>query len=180
LVKLFPKPRHAEVEASLRAVGEALRLWLVSQLIAMTCVGVLASLALWWLGLPSPFALGLIAGLADFVPLIGPFIGALPAVVIAVTNGVETALWTMLAFVVIQQLENNVIFPLVAKRVVAVPPALALFAILAAGVLFGPLGLVFGFPLAVTAYVLVTKLYVRDTLGLAAEVPGEAPPPDPP
>jgi predicted PurR-regulated permease PerM len=56
---------------------------------------------------------------------------------------------------------------------VAIPPALALFAILAGGVLFGTLGLIFGFPLAVVVYVLVKKLYVRETLGESTPVPGE-------
>ena len=85
----------------------------------------------------------------------------------------ETALWTILAVIVIQQLEGNVIFPLVARSVISIPPALALFAILIGSVLFGTLGLIFGFPLAVVTYVLVKKLYVRETLGERTEVPGE-------
>jgi predicted PurR-regulated permease PerM len=66
-----------------------------------------------------------------------------------------------------------VIFPLVGRHVIALPPALALFAIVAGGVLFGTLGLIVGFPLAVVAYVLVKKLYVRETLGEETPVPGE-------
>jgi len=84
------------------------------------------------------------------------------------------AFGTVLAVVVIQQIEGNVIFPLVARSVVSIPPALALFAILTGSVLFGTLGLVFGFPLAVVAYVLVKKLYVREALGEATPIPGEA------
>jgi predicted PurR-regulated permease PerM len=107
------------------------------------------------------------------MPFIGPVIGALPAVLLALTVSPETALYTALAFVVIQQLENNVIFPLAGNEVLSVPPALGLFAIVAAGVLFGPLGLLLGFPLAVIAFVLVKKLYVRETLGEETPVPGE-------
>jgi predicted PurR-regulated permease PerM len=77
---------------------------------------------------------------------------------------------------VIQQIEGNVIFPIVEKRAVSVPPALALFAIVAGGVLFGIPGFIFGFPLAVVAFVLVKKLYVRETLGEATPVPGEPAP----
>jgi predicted PurR-regulated permease PerM len=139
----------------------------------MTFVGVLAALGLWLIGLPSPFALGLIAGLLDFVPFVGPILGALPAVLIASTVDGATVLWTILLFTVIQQLEANVVFPLVGRRMVSLPPALALFAILATGVLFGPLGLVVGFPLAVVVFVLVKKLYVRETLGEETPVPGE-------
>ena len=172
-VKLFPIRHHERVEGSLEASGKALRLWLTSQLIAMTCVAVLSAAAFWLIGLPSAIALGLIAGLADFIPFLGPILGALPAVLIAFSISGETALWTILAVIVIQQLEGNVIFPLVARSVISIPPALALFAILIGSVLFGTLGLIFGFPLAVVTYVLVKKLYVRETLGERTEVPGE-------
>lgn len=172
-IKLFPVRHHQRVESSLRASGEALRLWLISQLIAMTCVGVLSTLAYWWIGLPSPYALGLIAGLADFIPFLGPFLGAATAVLIAFTMSGETALWTILAALVIQQIEGNVIQPLVTKNLIATPPALALFAILIGSVLFGTLGLIVGFPLAVVVFVLVKKLYVRETLGEPTTIPGE-------
>jgi predicted PurR-regulated permease PerM len=173
-IKLFPKRHHERVESSLDAAGQALRLWLTSQMIAMACVAVLSTLAFWLIGLPSPHALGMIAGLADFIPFLGPILGALPAVLFAFSISGEVALWTVLAVVAIQQIEGNVIFPLVARSMVTIPPALALFAILVGSILFGTLGLIFGFPLAVVAYVLVKKLYVRETLGEATTVPGEA------
>ncbi|WP_201830395.1 AI-2E family transporter [Microvirga zambiensis] len=172
-IKLFPIRHHERVESTLEASGKALRLWLTSQLIAMACVAVLATIAFWLIGLPSAIALGLIAGLADFIPFLGPVLGALPAVLIAFSISGETALWTIVAMIVIQQLEGNVIFPLVARSMISIPPALALFAILIGSVLFGGLGLIFGFPLAVVTYVLVKKLYVRETLGERTEVPGE-------
>jgi predicted PurR-regulated permease PerM len=172
-VKLFPIHHHARVESTLEASGQALRLWLTSQLIAMTCVAALSTTAFWLIGLPSSIALGLIAGIADFIPFLGPILGALPAVLIAFSVSGETALWTILAVIAIQQIEGNVIFPLVARSVISIPPALALFAILIGSVLFGSLGLIFGFPLAVVTYVLVKKLYVRETLGEHTEVPGE-------
>jgi predicted PurR-regulated permease PerM len=173
LVKLFPASQRERVKESLDAVARALKLWLVSQLLSMTCVGVVTGLALWFIDLPSPFALGLIAGIVDFIPFVGPIIGALPAILIASTMSATTVLWTIIAFVVIQQIEGNLIFPMIERRVVAVPPALALFAIVAAGVLFGIPGVIFGFPLAVVAFVLVKKLYVRETLGEPTPVPGE-------
>lgn len=172
-VQLFPPHYHERVESSLAASGEALKLWLVAQLISMACVGVLSALAFWFLGLPSPHALGLIAGILDFIPFLGPFLGATPAVLIAFSISAETALWTILAVLIVQQIESNVIFPLVARSVVTIPPALALFAILASSLLFGAPGLLFGFPLTIVTYVLVKKLYVRETLGEETTVPGE-------
>ena len=111
--------------------------------------------------------------LAHALAYVGPFLGAVPAILLAFTVDGYTVLWTIGALVLIQQLEGNVIFPMIEKRAVAVPPALALFAIVAGGVLFGTPGFIFGFPLAVVAFVLVKKLYVRETLGEATPVPGE-------
>ena len=76
-------------------------------------------------------------------------------------------------FVVVQQIESNLIMPLVAGRAVALPPAVGLFAVVAIGVLFGPLGLVLGYPLAIVIDVAVRKLYVRKTLGEEVEVIAE-------
>jgi predicted PurR-regulated permease PerM len=173
LVKLFPPSQHERVEGALGAAGYALRMWLLGQLVAMTLVFAMATLAMWLIGLPSPIALGLIAGLAEFVPLIGAFVGALPAVLIAFATGSTALLWTIIAFLVIQQIESNLIMPIVERRVVALPPALALFAVIVFGVLFGPLGILFAVPLAVVVFVLVKKLYVKDTLGEPTPVPGE-------
>lgn len=175
-VKLFPERHHERVRSSLHASGEALKLWLMAQLIAMTCVGILSTVAFWIIGLPYPYALGLIAGLVDFIPFLGPILGALPAILIAFTVEGNAAVWTIVAVFIIQQIEGNIIFPLAARKLVSIPAALALFAIVAGSILFGTFGLIFGFPLAVVTYVLVKKLYVRETLGEDTPIPGETEP----
>lgn len=173
LIKLFPRDKHEQVESALAAAGFSLKMWLLGQLVAMALIFVMVAGAMWTIGVPSPIALGLIAGLAEFVPLIGAFVGAIPAVLLAFSAGSDALLWTILAFVIIQQIESNFIMPVVERRVVALPPALALFSVLVFGVLFGPLGLLFAVPLAVVVFVLVKKLYVRQTLGEETKVPGE-------
>jgi predicted PurR-regulated permease PerM len=173
LVKLFPQSLHERVESALDASGRALELWLVGQLFAMALVGVLVALTMWLIGLPSPLALGLIAGLTEFIPFVGPILGALPAILIAVTRDTSTVVWTVAAFVVIQQIESNLIMPVIQRRTVSLPPVLSLFAVVAFGVVLGALGLIFAVPLTVVAYVLVKKLYVRETLGESTPVPGE-------
>ncbi|MDF3060447.1 MAG: hypothetical protein K0S06_556 [Microvirga sp.] len=173
LVKLFPLSQHSRAEGALDASGTALRLWLKGQLMAMAIVGALTGTALWLIGLPSPLALGLIAGLGEFIPFLGPLLAALPALIIAGSQSSELFLWTLGAFVVIQQVESNMIAPLVQRETVSLPPALSLLSVLAFGVVFGPVGLVLAVPLTVVAFVLVKKLYVRETLGEDTPVPGE-------
>ena len=141
----------------------------------MIIVGILIGVGLALVGVPSALALGLIAGVTEFIPIVGPVIGAVPALLLASTEGWHTVAWTLAVFVVVQQIESNLIMPLEAGRAVAVPPAVGLFAVVAIGVLFGPLGLLLGYPLAVVTDVAVRKLYVRATLGEKVEVAGERP-----
>jgi predicted PurR-regulated permease PerM len=173
LVKLFPKAHHDRVEDALTVAGFSLRSWFVAQVISMAMVGTLSGLAYWMIGLPAPLALGLIAGLLDFIPFVGPILGALPAVILAFTLDWTTVLWTVGAVVLIQQIEGNIIMPIVTRRAVDLPPAVALFAVVAFAILFGVPGMLLAVPLAVVTLVLVKKLYVRQTLGEETPVPGE-------
>jgi predicted PurR-regulated permease PerM len=172
-LKLFPENGRERIAGVIDASERALRLWLFGQLITMTAVGVLTGLGLWLIGVPAPLALGLIAGLLEFIPYLGPIVAAIPGILIALSLGPEMALWALLVYVVVQQIESNAIVPLVARQVLALPPALAIFSVVALGVVFGPLGFIFAAPLTVLLVVAVAKLYVRETLGESAKVPGE-------
>ncbi len=173
LVKLFPPRLHDGVRDTLTTLGNALRLWLLAQSASMIITGVLTGAALWLIGVPSPFALGLIAGVAEFVPLVGPFLASVPALLLAFSISPQTTLWTGLAFLVIQQIESNLVQPIITRAAVEVPPALLLFAVVAFGILFGIPGVLLAAPLTVAAFVIVNKLYVRETLGEQTSVPGE-------
>jgi predicted PurR-regulated permease PerM len=176
LTKMFHPDQQDRVEGALTAAAAALRLWFAGQLISMMLVGLLSGAAFWLIGLPAPIGLALIAGLTNFIPLVGPFLGAVPALLFAFGNDMNTVLWTALAIIVIQQIEGNVLMPLLQQRVTSVPPALVLFAIAAFGTLLGWLGVIFAVPIAVTLMVLVQKLWVRETLGEAITIPGEEKP----
>jgi predicted PurR-regulated permease PerM len=165
LVKLVPGAYQQRIAATLDDAGVSLQRWLAAQLVAMIMVGILIAGGLALVGVPSALALGLIAGVTEFVPIIGPVIGAVPALLLASTESWNLVLWTLAVFVVVMQLEGNVIMPLVAGRAVAVPPAVGLFAVVAIGVLFGPLGLLLAYPLAIVVDVFVRRLYVHDALG---------------
>ncbi|MDQ3447280.1 MAG: AI-2E family transporter [Pseudomonadota bacterium] len=171
LVQLVPPRSRDASRDAVAATGRALRSWLRAQLLGMVAIGVLTTAGLWLIGMPSALALGLLAGLAEFVPILGPLIAAVPALLIALTLGTDTVLWTLGLYVLIQQIEGNIIMPIVTRQAVELPPALALFSVVALGVLFGPLGVLFGAPLAVVLFVLVRELYVKRTLGEAPPAP---------
>jgi len=175
ILRLVPPSRQDEVRGTLEALGRALKLWLVGQLAAMAVVGTLVTLGLIVLGISSALALGFMAGLLEFVPFVGPVASAIPAVASGLTDGgLHTAFWVAGLFVVVQQMEGILIQPLLQQRTASVPPVLTIFAVLGFGVLFGPLGLLLGTPLAVVCLVLVEKLWVREVLHEKVNVPGEA------
>ena len=173
LLKLFPGGSRTEVGGALDDCVAALRLWLAGRLVSMTFIGILTGIGLWLIGIPGALALGIIAFILEFVPFIGPILAAVPAILLAVAFDPVKALWVAALYLGIQQLEGNVIEPLVQQRAVSLPPALLLFAIVAAAVVFGPVGIIFAAPLTVVLFVLVKRLYVRDALGTPTELPGE-------
>lgn len=172
-LKLIPASARLQIAEAIDDCGAILRRWLAMQFIAMTVVGTLTTLALLWIGVPSPFALGLIAGVAEFIPYIGPIAAAVPGLIVAGTQDWQTMGWALGAYVVIQLIESNLLVPLLASRSVAIPPALAVFATVAMGILFGPLGLLLGFPLTVVLNVAIKRLYVLDLLGEPVEIAGQ-------
>ncbi|MRX50734.1 AI-2E family transporter [Paracoccus sp. S-4012] len=170
---LVPQERQEKWRDTLETVGNALRLWLLGQLAAMALIGTVTSLGLWLLGIPSALALGVFAGLFEFVPYVGPVLSAIPAIIVGLGQGVDTALWVLLFYVVIQQAEGILITPLIQQRSVDLPPVITIFAIIAFGALFGALGVVLATPLAVVCLVLVKKLWVREVLQEDVAVPGD-------
>lgn len=166
LIKLVPPRFHGKTRNALDRTGDGLKMWLVGKLVSMAIVGTLTGLGAWWIGLPSPLALGAVAFLTEFVPLIGPLLGAVPALLLALAEGGQTLLWTILLYLVIQQVESNVITPMVQRRAVNVPPALFMLSVLCMGSLFGAIGVVLAGPLTVTFYILVRAIYVEGTLNV--------------
>ncbi|HSH78414.1 MAG TPA: AI-2E family transporter [Herpetosiphonaceae bacterium] len=176
LLHLLPIAKRPRASAVLQTVGYSLRRLLVGQLISMIVVGVLTTVGLLLLGVPLGLLFGVLAGILEFVPTIGPLISAVPAVLLALTQGPSTALYVVLLYAVIQIVEGNVLTPLVLQRAVELPPVLTIAALVMLGTLFGFLGLLLATPLLATALVVVKMLYVQDVLGDPIEVAGEPEP----
>lgn len=172
-LKLVPPEYHANAVATLDDISEALHNWLGGMLASMVLVGTLTMFGLWIAGVQSPVVLGLLAGIANFVPYIGSIAAAVLTLVIAAGQGWETLVWAAAIMFIIQQIESNVISPIVIGRAVHIMPAVGLFALAAMAMLFGPLGVLFGFPLAIVADIAIRRLYVRDLLGKPVEILGE-------
>lgn len=163
-ILLFPKAWHTKARDAFDRVSDGLKLWLRAQLVAMLVVGVMTGVGAWAIGLPSPLALGLIAGLGEFVPIIGPFVAILPALMIAFAEDTSLLIWTIALYVLVQQFESNLLQPLLQRSIVELPPVLFLFSLVALGIMFGIPGIIVAAPLSVAIYILIRELYVKNLL----------------
>jgi predicted PurR-regulated permease PerM len=166
IVLLTPPPGRAAMSHALGEVSAALRLWLKATMVAMT---ILISGALWLAGLKSWAALGLLGGLSEFVPYVGPTVAMVPAIGLAAADGGDLLWRTVVAYLFVRLVEAYALTPGLTRSVVKIPPALTLFVILAVGAVFGVYGVFFAGALLVVAFVGVRELYLRDTLGEAIE-----------
>jgi predicted PurR-regulated permease PerM len=163
-LRLLPPGRRPQVGRALDDAGQALRKWLVAQLIIMVAVGLMTGIGLALLGVPLSLSLGLLAGLLEFVPVVGPIAAAIPAVLLAFATGPQTAIYVMILYVAVQQIESNILTPLIQRWAVELPPVIALLSIVACGLLFGVMGVIFATPMAVAVMAMVQHLYIEDTL----------------
>ncbi len=173
LMHLFPHRSRAKAGEVLTATATTLRRWLLMQLLAMLAIGVVTTAALLVLGVKGALALGIIAGLLEFIPYVGPILSAVPAVGMALVDGPDKALYVVIAYIVIQQLEGVVLQPLLMKEGLELPPVMTILGQALFSIVFGFLGLLLAVPLLATVMVPVKMLYVRDVVGDEVTVPGE-------
>jgi predicted PurR-regulated permease PerM len=160
-LRLFSPTHRKSVRAVGGEIASNLRRWLFGQIAAMAIVGFMVGIAMWAIGVPAAGALGIFAGLAEFVPIAGPISATIPALLMALLIGIDKAGWTLLIFVIIQQVEGNIIIPIIQQRMVRIPPVVTIFAIVVFGLLFGLIGIVLATPLTIMASVQLNH-YLHD------------------
>ncbi|WP_284164749.1 AI-2E family transporter [Frigidibacter sp. SD6-1] len=159
-LRLLPQRFRSKGGQVLDATGAALRAWLLGQVVSMFVVGTLTGIGLWLLGVPTAIGLGVVAGFFEFVPYVGPIASAVPAVLVALAESPTTALWVVLLYVGIQQVEGAFLIPLIQREAVNLPPAVTVFSVVAFGILFGFPGVVLAAPLTVVAMVILRQLWI--------------------
>ncbi len=175
LLSLVPSKRRGRASEVVEEVITTLRWWLLGQLISMATIGILTGLSLWVLGMKLAFSLGVLAGFLEFIPYAGPILSAIPAILLALTQGPLEAVYIALLYIAIHQFEGDVVIPFVHRRTVSLPPALTISAILIMETLFGFIGILVATPLVAIALVLVKMLYVHDVLGEEVKLPRKMP-----
>ena len=157
---MVPENRKAEVLVVGRRLNHAIGGYFRGQLFVAAIVGTMASIGLAIVGLPFWLVVGMVAGIFNMIPMVGPWIGAVPGVVIALTTGdVTDALWVVVVMLVVQQIDNHFISPVVMQRAVKLHPAVVMLTLLAGGTLGGFFGLLLAVPTVAVLKVLLGHLW---------------------
>ena len=158
---LFPPARRTEARQALARIHDAWLGWLRGLLLSSALIGVLLYLALGFVvGLPFALSFAVISACAEVVPYLGALASAVVPVLFALTISPGTALEVLAVYIVIHQIEGNIIAPLVMGRMVHLHPVVIAFGVIAVGELFGFLGLLVAVPMLCAAVILVEEAWV--------------------
>lgn len=161
LRRLVPNDYRTDFDQIWRRVRKMLYAYFRGQLIVAALIGILSGVACAVLGVADPVALGLIAGLTALIPYVGPFLGAIPAILVGLAAGPVTALLVAIAYVVISNVILNVVYPKIVGDAVRLPPVLVIVALIAGFSWAGILGMFVAVPIAATLRILFDHIYPR-------------------
>jgi predicted PurR-regulated permease PerM len=155
LLRLVPPARARAVNTVWLEVEQKLGGWVRGQILVMLAMAVLAGVGFWVIGLPNPALLGVLAGVAELVPMVGPFLAFAPALLVALGIDLWTACIVLAYAVVIQQIESNLLVPRIMGRTVGISPLTVVLGILIGAILYGLPGAFLAVPIAAAIQVIV-------------------------
>jgi predicted PurR-regulated permease PerM len=162
---LLPAEHRSAVRQGWNEVEVRLGLWVRGQVILMASIFAMTTAAYFVLGLPNALLLGLIAGIAEIIPIVGPLLGAIPALLVAATTGqVELVLLVAGVYLVIQVVEGNVLVPMVMKSTIGVPPFLIVVSLVVGAAAGGLVGALLAVPLVAALVVILERAQDRETM----------------
>jgi predicted PurR-regulated permease PerM len=180
-LSLLPHDQRRSVRDAWNEIEHRLGYWFRGQLTLMAVIGVLTTVAYFVLGLENALLLGIFAGFAEVIPIVGPAIGALPALASAfVSGGPELALLVAAVYIVIQVLEGQILVPMIMRNAVGLPPFVVIVALLVGAAVAGLIGALLAVPVAAAIAVVLERAQAR-VVPVAMDTPrAPEPEPDPP
>jgi predicted PurR-regulated permease PerM len=162
VLAFVPQDRRRRARDVWNAGERRLGMWVRGELILMSTIGLMTGVAYTLLGLPSALLLGLLAALAEAVPIVGPLLGAIPAVLVAATISPHLAVAVAGIYIVLQLIEGNVLVPLVMRNTTGISPFLVIMSVLIGGAVGGFAGALLAVPIAAAGEVLIEGLQARE------------------
>ncbi len=163
-LKMFPASRRRQVDKVLDHCEEAIAGWFIGIIFNMTVIATMSMIGLWILGVPLAFANGLLAGLLTFIPNLGPTISVVPPAAIALLEKPWKAIAVVLLYFLIQQVESNILTPMVMQKQVSLLPAVTLLSQIIFAIFFGFLGLLLALPLTLITQEWLKEFWVQGFL----------------
>ncbi len=157
LILMLPKTHRENIAALIKAMESKIGYFIAGQGALCLVIGVLALISYLIIGLPNALVLALVAGALEAVPMVGPTLGAIPAGMIALSISPSKLIWVIVATVIIQLLENNLLVPRIMSKAVGVNPFVSLLAIFAFSSLFGIAGALMAIPIAAIIQLLLDQ-----------------------
>ena len=158
----FPADNRPGARDIWNEVETRLGLWVRGQLTLMGTMGVATGTAYFLLGVPGALLLGLIAAITEAIPIVGPLLGAIPAILVASTVSPELALIVAGVYVVIQLIEGSVLVPLVMRNTIGISPLLVMLSLLVGAAAGGLLGALLAVPIVASAEIILSQLQARE------------------
>ena len=158
-VRLFPRPERKRVEEACRSVSMKVSAWLGGQVLLAGTIGATAAAGLFLMGVPYFYVLALIAAFGELIPIVGPVLSAIPAILVALTVSPTLALGVIVFFFVQQQFENHILVPKVMERQVGVSPVTVIISLLIGGTLLGIVGAILAIPTAAILQVVLHEVW---------------------
>lgn len=155
---------HVDFANLVERTEKIFRLYFRGVFISMVFVAIGSSIGFWVLGLPNPIGLGIVCGLFNVIPLVGPYIGAFPAGFVALSHGWLPLLYVILVVLVVQQIEGNLVTPNVQGKFLNIQPLSIIIGIVVFGALFGVVGMIFAAPISATVKVTIEYIKLKRPL----------------
>lgn len=152
------------VERSLDRAQRNIGRWVLAQLTLAVIIGVLVGLGLWVIGVPYALVLGLLAGILEIIPVIGPIVAAIPGVIVALSQSLTLGVIALVFYVLVQQAENHFLVPTVMRRAIGLNPLVTLIAILLGARLAGTIGVILSVPIATVLSIFLADIFSTETL----------------
>jgi len=159
-IRLIPLQYRKSITRTFAEIHHILHRFIRSQIITSLVIGIFTTIGFLLIRLPYALVLGIISGIFEIMPYFGPWLGAIPAVIIAIINAPSKIIWTVVVVIIVQQLEGNIITPKIMGDHVGLHPVYIIISLWIGGMFFGILGMLFAVPAVLIIRVIVKNIYL--------------------
>lgn len=158
-VDIFPESYRSHLAGLFQEIQHVLSRYIRGQILMSGIIATLTFLGMWAMGVPYPMVIGLLAAITEWIPIVGPIVGAVPAILLSATVSLSLPLKVIIFYIVIQQIDSHLIMPQVMGAVISLHPVVIVIALLIGGTLFGVAGMILTVPVTAVLQILCKHLW---------------------